>query len=113
MKTTFFDKVSKLDNEYSDIIDVLDYRYEPKKSAQHSNLELWWTWEDDMNLKLYRWIVSLGDNEKFTKYEKNQLGKYTPPKYTYPKHTQKKKQDTKNENEDDENNRQEKKKRRF
>ena len=80
------DRVAKLDDEYSDIIDVLNHRYEPKHSTKRSNLEFLLTWEDDMNPKWYRWNTSLGHNEKIHEYlDKNRLRKYIPQKYTYPK----------------------------
>ena len=36
------DRVGKLDDEYSDIIDVLDHRYEPKHSMKRSNSEIFY-----------------------------------------------------------------------
>ena len=45
------DKVAKIDDEYSDIVDVLDHRYIPPHSKKRSSLEFLLTWEDDRDLK--------------------------------------------------------------
>ena len=55
-------RVAKLDDEYSDIIDILNHRFEPNHSTKRSNLEFLLTWEDDTDPKWYRWNSSLGDN---------------------------------------------------
>ena len=80
------DRVAKLDDEYDDIIDVLDHRHVPANCTKRSSLEFLLVWENDRDPQWYRWNSSLGDNEKIHEYlDKNQLRKYIPIKYTYPK----------------------------
>ena len=80
------DRVAKLDDEYDDIIDVLDHRHVPANCTKRSSLEFLLVWENDRDPKWYRWNSSLGDNEKIHEYlDKNQLRKYIPIKCTYPK----------------------------
>mgnify|MGYP001320854811 FL=1 len=80
------DRVAKLDDEYDDIIDVLDHRHVPANCTKRSSLEFLLVWENDRDPKWYQWNSSLGDNEKIHEYlDKNQLRKYIPIKYTYPK----------------------------
>ena len=78
-------RVAKLDDEYADIVDVIDHRYIPPNSKKRSSLEFLLTWEDDRDPNWYQWNSSLGDNERIHDYlDKNELRKYIPIKYTFP-----------------------------
>ena len=80
------DKVAKLDEEYSDIVEVLDHKFTPPNKTKHSNLSFLLTWDSDMNPKWYPWHKTFGANDKIHEYfDKNQMRSYIPQKYTYPK----------------------------
>ena len=82
------DRVAKLDDEYDDIIDVLDHRHVSANCTKRSSLQFLLVWENDRDPKWYRWNSSLGDNEKIHEYlNKNQLRKYIPIEYTHKKIT--------------------------
>ena len=45
------DRVAKLDDEYDDIIDVLDHRHVPANCTKRSSLEFLLIWENDRDPK--------------------------------------------------------------
>ena len=49
------DKVAKLDEEYADIVGVLDLKFVPSNSNKQTNLNFLLTWNNDMDPKWYPW----------------------------------------------------------
>ena len=41
-------KVAKLDEEYADIVGVLDHKIVPPNSEKRTDLNFLWTWDNDM-----------------------------------------------------------------
>ena len=54
---TNVDKVAKIDDEYADMVNVLDHRYIPPNSKKRSSLEFLLTWEDDRKVFDEGWAV--------------------------------------------------------
>jgi hypothetical protein len=80
------EKAAKLDDEYADIVQVLDHKFTPSTSKLKSNLSFLLTWDTDMNPKWYPWNTSLGANERIHEYlNDNQMRTFIPQKYTYPR----------------------------
>ena len=79
-------KVAKLDEEYADIVGVLDYKFVPPNSKKRTHLNFLLTWDNDMDPKWYPWNSSLGSNERIHEYlDEHRMRMYIPPKYTHPK----------------------------
>ena len=79
-------KVAKLDEEYADIVGVLDHKFLPSSSKKRTSLNFLLTWDNDMDPKWYPWNSSLGSNERIHEYlDKHRMRMYIPPKYTHPK----------------------------
>ena len=80
------DKVAKIDEEYADIVGVLDHKFVPSISNKRTNLNLLLTWDNDMDPKLYPWNSSLGANERIHEdLKEHRMRMYIPQKYTHPR----------------------------
>ena len=62
------DKVAKLDEEYANIVGVLDYKLVPSNSNKRINLNFLFTSDNDMDPKWYPWNSSIGANERIHEY---------------------------------------------
>jgi hypothetical protein len=78
-------EVAKHDEDYFDIIEVLQHRFTNSKERR-SDLEFLLKYEGDTDATWQPWSADLGKNEKIHEYlNKKKMRKYIPLQYTYPR----------------------------
>ena len=78
-------KVAQHDEEYSDIMQVLEHRFKSNKKRR-ADLEFKLLWEGDKEPSWHPWNSTFGHAEKIHDYlTKHKLKKYIPTKYTWPR----------------------------
>ena len=83
---TNIEKAAKLDDEYADIVKVLDHKFTPSNAKLRSNLSFLLTWDIDKDPKWYPWSPSLSANERIHEYlNDNRMRTFIPQQYTYPR----------------------------
>ena len=82
---TDINKVAKIDEELTDITQVLSHRFKSSKKTL-TNLELLLVWEDDPKPTWFPWNSSLRSIDVIHRYfENNQMRKFIPPEFTWGK----------------------------
>ena len=78
-------KVAKIDEEFSEITQVLNHRFKGSKKNL-ANLELYLTWEDDPKPQWFPWNSSFRSVEVIHRYfEDNQMRRFIPTEFTWGK----------------------------
>jgi len=85
-QNTDITNIAKLDDEYADIVQVINHKFVPPTQKKRTNLQFLLTWDDDLDPKWYPWNKTLGGNELIHKYlDEHKLRQFIPQKYTHPR----------------------------